>query len=73
MKSQHINPEEAYQIHKAVNAEYSLGIHWGTYKMGSTEPYDEPPKLFKEAARQDNQSEKLIILGHGETWDYKKE
>ena len=37
MQSQHINPEEAVLIHKYVKAENTMGIHWGTYEMGSNE------------------------------------
>ena len=37
MKSQHIGPTEAIEIHKHVNSKYSLGIHWGTYEMGAYE------------------------------------
>uniref|UniRef100_A0A915K4P6 N-acetylphosphatidylethanolamine-hydrolyzing phospholipase D n=1 Tax=Romanomermis culicivorax TaxID=13658 RepID=A0A915K4P6_ROMCU len=37
MKSQHVCPEEAVKIHLDVKAKNSIGIHWGTYDMGSTE------------------------------------
>ena len=37
MQSQHINPEEAALIHEFVKAENTLGVHWGTYEMGSNE------------------------------------
>jgi N-acyl-phosphatidylethanolamine-hydrolysing phospholipase D len=37
MKSQHIDPAEAVQIHKLVRANKSIGVHWGTYEMGATE------------------------------------
>lgn len=40
MKAQHIDPAEAVQIHKKVRAKQSIGIHWGTYHMGSTEVFD---------------------------------
>ncbi|KAE9556577.1 hypothetical protein FO519_000271 [Halicephalobus sp. NKZ332] len=76
MKSQHINTDEAVEIHRLVKAEYSIGIHWGTYEMGSTEPYDEPPVLFKEAGKKAKEKYEnvgdFIILDHGETWKYQK-
>lgn len=37
MKPQHIDPAEAVQIHKDIGSKKSIGIHWGTYAMGSTE------------------------------------
>lgn len=37
MKAQHIGPSEAVQIHKEIQSEFSVGVHWGTYDMGSKE------------------------------------
>ncbi|KAF6016782.1 NAPEPLD [Bugula neritina] len=37
MANQHINPEEALQIHRDLRSRLSVGIHWGTFPMGSTE------------------------------------
>ena len=77
MKSQHINAEEAVEIHRLVKAEYSMGIHWGTYEMGSTEPYMEPKELFlnfgKKAKEQHGDNIGTVFtLNHGETWEYPK-
>lgn len=33
MYPQHINPEEAVQIHVDISSEFSFGIHWGTFKQ----------------------------------------
>lgn len=37
MCSQHVNPADAVQIHQDIRSKFSLGIHWGTYEMGSIE------------------------------------
>ncbi len=37
MRPQHIGPEEAVLIHKMIRAKKSIGIHWGTFAMGSNE------------------------------------
>ncbi|CDI97657.2 n-acyl-phosphatidylethanolamine-hydrolyzing phospholipase d [Echinococcus multilocularis] len=33
LKSQHVNPWEAVEIHKDIRAKYSVGIHWGTFPL----------------------------------------
>lgn len=37
MQPQHINVPEAINIHELIKARTSIGIHWGTYEMGSYE------------------------------------
>lgn len=37
MSSQHTDPAGAVKIHRHLRAAHSLGIHWGTFEMGSTE------------------------------------
>ena len=33
MQCQHVNPDEAWQIHEDVAAYNSIGVHWGTFKL----------------------------------------
>lgn len=33
MKSQHVDPEEAVQVHVDIKAKNSLAIHWGTFAL----------------------------------------
>ena len=37
MFPQHIGPQDAVEVHKLVKAKKSIGIHWGTYQMGTNE------------------------------------
>ena len=60
MKTMHVNPEEAVQIHQDVNSAFSLAIHWGTFPLTAEEPGD-PPERLKEALRQAELSEEVFL------------
>ena len=34
LRPQHVDPEEAVQIHLDVRSVRSIGIHWGTFQLG---------------------------------------
>jgi N-acyl-phosphatidylethanolamine-hydrolysing phospholipase D len=48
MQPVHLNPEEAVDAARALRAERTLGIHWGTYDL-TDEPLGEPPLRFRAA------------------------
>ena len=33
MEFQHIDPQEAVEIHEDIQSNFSLGIHWGTFNL----------------------------------------
>ena len=46
----HTNPEEALNIGKDLKSKKVIGMHWGTVVL-SLEPIMEPPKRFKDNAK----------------------
>ena len=57
----HTNPEEALQIGKDLNSKKVVGMHWGTVVL-SLEPIMEPPKRFKESAKNFGYSKDDAII-----------
>ena len=67
MSKYHISPEESVRVHQDINAEKSVGIHWGTFML-TDEPLDEPPERLAEAAENAGlESDAFVVLKHGET------
>ena len=67
MKTHHINPEEAVQVHSDVRSKKSVAIHWGTFIL-TDEPLDEPPKRLNSAMEEKNiPLDGFLVLKHGET------
>ncbi|TRY65834.1 hypothetical protein DNTS_018009 [Danionella cerebrum] len=74
MKSQHVDPEEAVQIHIDIQAKASLAIHWGTFPL-SYEHYLEPPARMRDAmVNHGLNPDHFFTLHHGESrmLDHKK-
>jgi N-acyl-phosphatidylethanolamine-hydrolysing phospholipase D len=62
----HTNPEEALNIGKDLKSKKVIGMHWGTVVL-SLEPIMEPPKRFKDSAKDFGYSkEDAVIFKIGE-------
>ncbi|KAF3705107.1 N-acyl-phosphatidylethanolamine-hydrolyzing phospholipase D [Channa argus] len=67
MQGQHVDPEEAVQIHQDLQAKQSVAIHWGTFAL-AYEYYLEPPVRLREALEQKGlKPESFFTLHHGES------
>jgi N-acyl-phosphatidylethanolamine-hydrolysing phospholipase D len=67
MRSQHVNPSEALQIHRDLNAKRSIGVHWGTFNL-TDEPLDQAPQdLEKAKAQAKVLTDAFTVMAIGET------
>lgn len=65
MKEQHVNPQEAVQIHRDLKAKRSIGVHWGTFDL-TDESLDEPPielGIARDAAGLNKQDFDVMAIG----------
>jgi L-ascorbate metabolism protein UlaG (beta-lactamase superfamily) len=62
MRAQHVDPEEAVQIMKDLEAVRAVGIHWGVFQL-TNEPWDEPSKALLEALTRRGSAEDLCPAG----------
>jgi len=60
MSPVHVSPEEAVQIHQDVGSQFSIGMHWGTFKL-TDEDMDEPPRRLRKALAKNEMDEKEFI------------
>jgi L-ascorbate metabolism protein UlaG (beta-lactamase superfamily) len=68
MQIMHLDPAEAVQVHKDINARRSLAIHWGTFANLTDEILYEPPQRLAEERKKAGLSEDdFFVLRHGET------
>jgi N-acyl-phosphatidylethanolamine-hydrolysing phospholipase D len=67
MADQHVNPQEAVQIHRDLGARRSLGVHWGTFEL-TDEALDEPPRALAAARQaQGLAADEFFVLAIGQT------
>jgi N-acyl-phosphatidylethanolamine-hydrolysing phospholipase D len=69
MKDNHVNPEEAVQIHRDIKSKQSVAIHWGTFPL-SDEDYVEPAlELARARDAAGIPKDHFFSMRHGETWN----
>jgi len=68
MKTQHVNPLDAVEIFKDINAKSAFGIHWNTFVL-TAEAVDEPPKALERALQKNSLNAELFqAMNIGDTW-----
>jgi N-acyl-phosphatidylethanolamine-hydrolysing phospholipase D len=67
MREQHVNPQEAVQIHLDLRAKRSIGVHWGTFDL-TDESLDQPPKdLAAARLAKGLQAQDFDLMAIGQT------
>jgi L-ascorbate metabolism protein UlaG (beta-lactamase superfamily) len=73
MQNQHMNPDDAVAVHKILNVDQSMGIHFGTFKEHPEQTIDAHVKDLKTALEKYKIPEdKFWILKFGEGRDVAK-
>jgi N-acyl-phosphatidylethanolamine-hydrolysing phospholipase D len=68
MRMQHVDPEEAVQIHLDLGARQSVAIHWGTFDDLTDESLYEPPRRLRAALDSHGlPHDAFWVLKHGES------
>ncbi len=67
MKNQHVNEDEAVQIHLDVKSKFSLGVHWGTFRL-CDDPVEQPMDRLPPAREKYNvPAQDFVLFALGET------
>ena len=66
MRSQHIDPAEAVEVHRRIGSTVSLGVHWGTFALAD-ETWREPLDELDESCKKLGicRSTEFVTLPHG--------
>jgi L-ascorbate metabolism protein UlaG (beta-lactamase superfamily) len=68
MKVHHMNPEEANLAHKDLAANFSLGMHWGTFQL--TQEEREEPKHWVEKIMSSEDKKNFIVPENGQCFEW---
>ncbi len=67
MGSVHLNPEEAWQMHLALESRYSVGIHFGTFQLADEGIAEPAERIGRLAAEHTSGKGRFIIPRFGKT------
>jgi N-acyl-phosphatidylethanolamine-hydrolysing phospholipase D len=67
MRAVHVNPEEAVQIARDLNARRIVAMHWGTIQLTDEPPFEPPERLRAAAGAAGYGDDQTWIMRIGET------
>lgn len=67
---QHLDPAQAVEAHRALAAEASLGIHFGTFELSDEGQHDPPRALAAAVAQQGVAPQRFIAPSFGHGYDF---
>jgi N-acyl-phosphatidylethanolamine-hydrolysing phospholipase D len=67
MQQYHVNPAEAIQIHKDVNSQYSIGMHWGTFPLTAELPMAPVLELEQQRVKKRVSAQEFDTMAIGES------
>lgn len=66
MAGVHVSPAESLQAHQQLHSDYSIGIHFGTFRLADDDQDDPLLDLEAERKKQSISKERFWVLGFGE-------
>jgi L-ascorbate metabolism protein UlaG (beta-lactamase superfamily) len=63
MSESHVNPEDAIKIMNDLDAEFSFGMHWGTFALTAEDTAEPPERLNKELEKNNIENFNVLIPG----------
>lgn len=69
MRDHHIGPDQALAAARALNAETSVVMHYGTWALGDDGMMEPVDSLRAELARLGGAAPRVLVLEHGVGWD----
>ena len=67
MSCVHCSPEDAVCVHKDVRSRFTVGMHWGTFRLTDEDVLEPPRRLRAELERQQLSPDEFIVLEIGQT------
>ncbi len=68
MRGSHATPEQAVEIAKDLSVKTIIGMHWGSVRLTTEEPFEPPVRFLKAGRAAGFKEDNLRAMKIGETW-----